>query len=873
MRLRSCSLPLCAALLAGSVLAVRAAAEPVPAGWFAWPVVEPAAGTAPDVSWLNNAPAGSRGRVAVKDGHFVTGDDQRIRFWGTNITAEDCFRDAAAADAFARLLARGGVNIARIHHLDNPWGGATGSIWPAGGAAHRELDPAQLDKVHRLIAALKANGIYANLNLKVSKTLTAADGFPASVAQLPDFQKRVDFFDPRMIELQKDYARRLLTSKNPYTGLTPVEDPAVAIIEINNENSLLGYFTRDLGRGLDRLPVEFRGELAARWNAWLVRRYADDAALTAAWFGPPAGAGAVLVPAATVLKPETVDGAALERRAVRGEPEAIEFGISSTTGIEWHARAVVAGLPLTDGGAYTVEFEARADHPRSLQLGVGLDSTNTPGEPWRSMGLMDAVPLGEAWQPVRRVFIAHSVGNDSGRLSLGFGQADGTVWIRGLRFRAGIDRRSLPAGESARAGTVGLPTEPSARQWADWIAFLAETERGYADEMRRFLRDDLGVRVPVACSQQGFGGMVAVDREQAMEFADAHAYWQHPEFGDAGWSAVNWTVRNSPQLAELGPRGFGELGGLAMLRVAGKPYSVSEYDHPAPGDFVAEMYPTFATFGCRQDWDALYPFCAGRYGPGDDGTISSFFDQQHHPAKWGQSPFAALVFREGLVAAAAAAVELQPGAPVWAEAPHSDLLWKKLLPAGSFEFLDTRMGVGERPLAGSSPARLARTGTPDTPRIFLSTAPHGRVWLVAEDRAAAAIGFLGGATVEAGALGVKCDRFGRDFAAVTAVALDRRPLRESPRVLVTIVGRAENQGMGWNAARTTVGDRWGQGPTMVERVPAQVSLVVTGGRTVYALAPDGTRARKIEAREQDGRLTFTVGGADQTIYYEVVGGE
>ena len=852
---------------------VRAAETSAPPGWFVWPVVEPAAGTAPDVSWLNTAPAGGRGRVGVQDGHFATADGQRIRFLGTNITAEDCFRSAAAAEAFARLLAKGGVNIARLHHLDNAWGGGTGSLWPAGGPKHRELDPAQLDKLHRLMAALKANGIYSNLNLKVSKTLTEADGFPASIAQLPDFQKRVDFFDPRMIELQKDYARRLLTTKNPYTGLTPVEDPAVAIVEINNENSLMGYFTRDLGRGLDRLPEEFRGELAARWNAWLGRRYASDAALTAAWFTTPDGAAKVLVESVAALRLEAREGARLEKRPVATDPAAVELRVVSGKGVEWHAQAAVFGLPLQDGLAYTVEFDARADHPRPLQLGVGLDSRRTPAEPWRSLGLMESMPLGVEWQRVRRVFIAHSVGNDAGRLSLGLGQAGGTVWVRGLRLRAGIDRTSLPAGEAVRTGTVGLPAEPSARQWADWIAFLAETERGYAEEMRRFLREELGVRALIICSQQGFGGITALNREVTMDFADAHAYWQHPEFGDAGWNPIHWTVRNSPQLAELGPRQFGELGNLAMLRVAGKPFTVSEYDHPAAGDFVCEMYPTMATFAGRQDWDGLYPFCAGRYGPDDDGTISGFFDQQHHPAKWSQAPFAAVVFREGLVAPAAVAIELRLGAPVWGEASHSDLLWKKLVPAGSFEFLDTRMGVGDRPLAGTEPARLDRTGSPDTPCVSLFAAPHGRVWRVAGDRAAAAVGFLGGAEVEAGVLKVKCGRFGRDFAAVTAVALDRRPLRESERVLVTIVGRAENQGMGWNAARTSVGDRWGHGPTIVERVPAEVSLALTSGHSVYSLAPDGTRVRKIAAAEKDGRLMFAVGEADRTVHYEIVGGK
>jgi hypothetical protein len=39
-----------------------------------------------DVSFLLDAPAGKHGFVRIQDGHLATGDGQRIRFWGVNIT-------------------------------------------------------------------------------------------------------------------------------------------------------------------------------------------------------------------------------------------------------------------------------------------------------------------------------------------------------------------------------------------------------------------------------------------------------------------------------------------------------------------------------------------------------------------------------------------------------------------------------------------------------------------------------------------------------------------------------------------------------------------------------------------------------------------
>lgn len=66
-----------------------------------------------------------------------------------------------------------------------------------------------------------------------------------------------------MIELQKDYARQLLTHRNPYTGLEYRNDPAIVIVEINNENALPVGFKE---------PSAFHGnELTQLYHEWLAR--------------------------------------------------------------------------------------------------------------------------------------------------------------------------------------------------------------------------------------------------------------------------------------------------------------------------------------------------------------------------------------------------------------------------------------------------------------------------------------------------------------------------------------------------------------------------------------------------------------------------
>lgn len=863
------------ALLAG-VLActLPAHAASIPDGWFVWPSIEPVAGSALDASALN--PDGRAGlpRITARDGHFFTPDGKRIRFWGANLCAADAYpATAEQAGLIARRLAKGGVNLVRLHHLDNDWGtGIGGSIWRTKGGAHAEFDAVQLDRLHRLIAHLRNQGIYTNLNLKVAKSLTAADGFDPSIKQLPLFQKRADIFVRRMIDLQKDYARRMLTTKNPYTGLTPASDPAIAVIELNNENSLLGFWTKDLGQGLDKFPPVFRAELQGLWNQWLARRYADDQALAAAWAPAAASTPAGLVPASATWNLNTRTGATarLEPGADAGN---LTMVVTAAGSADWHVQASIPGLRIADGEVYALEFEAKADRPRRLGVGVSVDAGARPQDPWRSFGLLDSAEVGADWTPVRFVFPAHGVGGAPGALQLNAGATPGRIMIRKLSLRAGAGS-GLAAGQSPRAGTVALPASASARQWADWIHFLADTERAYAEEMRAWLKDELKVQAPIVCSQIDYGGLTGMNREQSMEVADAHAYWQHPDLPDNDWHSPDWSIKNTPQVADFGPRRFGQLGELALVRVHGKPYSISEYDHPAPSEFACEMYPELAAFASRQDWDAVYPFTIGAYGTNNPaGRIHDYFDQLNHPAKWGFAAFAPRVFRQALVPAAEAGALLRLGSPVWAEQPHADALWQQLQPDRDFDYLNRRYAVSDRPGAPGAAATLQltpATTAPVPPPVQVIPSAAGPVFVVNTPQAAALTGYLGGGTQAAGALRVTCPPFGRNFASVTAIALDGRALAGSSRVLVTLAARATNQGIVWNQARTSLGKNQGHGPTIAERVPATITLAGAAGRQVFALAPDGQRAHAVTATAQDGALVFTVGPSDNTLHYEIV---
>lgn len=837
------------------------AAPSAPLFPFVLPWDDAGPGTVTDVSFLNAKPAGTNGKIVARDGHFVEGKTgKRVRFLGVNFAANAAFPEHGDAEKVAGRLAKMGVNIVRFHHMDNHWGNPRGTIWDDAFPDQQHISASQLDKLDYLIAQLKKQGIYSNLNLHVSREFSEADGFPASVKTL-GYAKRVDNFDRRMILLQKNYARDLLAHVNPYTKLSLAADPCVAVVEINNENSLVGDPWATLGADLDNLPEPFRGELVGFWNGWLAKKYATDAKVKTAWLAgvtPPGPnlltrrsqwtlehQGTAQAASETSYSPDVIPG-----MKVASVPN-VKVNVTHTDGTNWHVQAHQTGLDFKDGGTYTVSFRAKADKPRAMGINAGLDQAD-----WHSVGLSVNTDLTTDWKTFRYSFAAHDTVPHHNRVAFQLGDSVGTVEIAGLKIAPGAAGAGLAAGQTLAKKNIGIPVSATKPQRADWLAFLADTERRYADEMRGYLKTTLKVQANVIDSQISWGGLTGLNREANMEFADNHAYWQHPNFPHKAWDAQDWTIGNTSMVSALA-NGGGTLRELAQNRVAGKPYSVSEYNHPAPSDFQAEMMPIFATFAAVQDWDMIYAFDYGDYGAGAaNDKIQGYFGVGSNPAKMAFFPAAALIFRASEIPPAPLAV--QPLLPAQLRGDEkAGGVWKKA------DIFKTRLAL-------LTPARAFDIPlTSPAAALVASKTPSGAQYAAATPAAQSVVGFVGGQTIALGPATLTFPNFGNGFAAVTLTAMDEKPLASSQKMLLTLVGKVENNGMVWNKERTSVGDQWGTGPTMAEGIPATVTLTTDGPRKVYALDGTGKRATEVKTEYAGGKLTFTVGPQFKTVWYEV----
>ena len=197
-----------------------------------------------DFSGLLDAPAGKYGFTRVEGQHFVN-DKGRIRFNGVNLVGGANFPSHKQAERLAKRLAHFGFNLVRLHFFDLVNYHCRdfqekGLLVDDGTDC--TFDPVQLDLFDYLIAQLKKQGIYLNVNLLVGRE---------------SFKSR-NGYDKEIQQKELDFARNLFTHVNPYTGLTLAEDPAVAMVELNNENAAIRtYFektTWDPDRGEPAWP-------------------------------------------------------------------------------------------------------------------------------------------------------------------------------------------------------------------------------------------------------------------------------------------------------------------------------------------------------------------------------------------------------------------------------------------------------------------------------------------------------------------------------------------------------------------------------------------------------------------------------------------
>lgn len=840
-----------------------------------------------DLSALNS-PIDESTRVhADTDGHLRAGA-ARIRFLGVNFAGDAPFMPTNKAEAVAARLAKFGFNSVRFHHLDAPWA-TGGGVLRYSTTRSRDFNPAQLQRIHAVVAALKAHGIYSDINLLVGREYRRDDGLGAEVVGMDwKDQHILGCFNAHALALQQEYATGLLTPVNPFTGLSLAADPAVAFVEIINENGLLQKWYEG---ALDRLPTRYAADLQARWNDWLTQRYGTDARLADAWklIDQALQTNLVRNPAFAsgttgwVLEQHEGAAATVTRTADFNGASAARVTVTKTGAAGWHVQFNQPGLPIERGQVYTLTFAAKADAATDLDVAV-----MQAHDPWQAIGLARSVRLSTTWQSYTNVFVGNlpssgAAFDANARVNFGnLGTRLGATWFAQVRLQKGGQLGQPPDGTSLaqrtlpnvlHAGDGYLGTAEARR---DWIQCLLDLESAYYDAMVQHVRNVCGYRGLI------FGTIMAnspATVQSRLDVIDSHAYWQHPVFPGTPWDPVNWTLGNRSMVNTT--NSDNTLPGLSRQRLAGKPFTVTEYQHPSPSLYGSEGPLLLAAQAALQDWDGFWLF---DYGPGQDtvgmGRVRGFFDTAQHPTKLANVVLAANLFRRGDLAPLTNTWQIPVTPTQELDALATEAGAWSVFHSGRFgvpthRAFDTRLSVRFGPDAATAPG-VSPTPPPATDAASLPVrwnlpSPTNGYVVIDAARSKAAVGHLRGRELRWGELVANVFPERLPWASF-GLTLQRGESFTNGTLLVVSSSWTENTGQKWkDATLTSVGDQWGAAPTLIEVVPFELTLPVPAARVqAWSLDARGQRQTAFLPTVIDGghcRVRPPTGSA--TLWYEL----
>ena len=230
--------------------------------------------------WLEK-PAGRRGFLNYNGKDFVFEDGSLIKFWGVNIAGNRPFSESQDAKEWTRVLAKFGFNSVRFHKF----------TWEAtDGVNSTNLTPEKWKNFDFFCKSLRDAGIYYSWSHIYGHRVLSGDSarvlayteikntnFPwrhlnGSTASLVNFADDLQ-------ELNIELTINMLNHVNPHTGKKYAEDPALAFIELQNEDNI---FWGAIEETLKQTPT-YRTLLCKKFSTWLKEKYKTERSLLEAW--------------------------------------------------------------------------------------------------------------------------------------------------------------------------------------------------------------------------------------------------------------------------------------------------------------------------------------------------------------------------------------------------------------------------------------------------------------------------------------------------------------------------------------------------------------------------------------------------------------
>ncbi len=834
--------------------------------------------TVTDMSAYLDPPAGKYGFLQVTpDGHFRFENKlENERFVGVVNVAIANFPSKEEAPLVAARMAKFGINLVRIHLMDVE--GQYG-LFLNSAQNTLQISPVRLDKMDYFIKCLKDRGIYFNFCVQSGRMYKTADGIAAPVTN--DQSKYVTLFDRKIIDLQKDFAQKTIGHKNPYTGLTYAADPAMANMELTNENSLfngwLGWQSDFIFEGTTGgIGAYYSHELDTLFNDWLARKYENTTKLREAWSGGEPGTSAERIKNGSFEQnlsnwSSLVTGGAqgkisVDTENVKDGTKSAKIVVTAPGAENWNVQLKSNEFKVEKNKAYKISFYAKADVEKDVRLEIMENQT------WKWIdGPFYKTSAG--WKKYE-LFFNSPFNSDALIVAFEWGKQTGTFWLDSVSisetYGVGLEPgESLEARNISRTrnSEIGKYTNQRVRDNAE---FYFDTEKHYTGELSGFLKNDLNVKCPVTFTNNYYG-LASIYSQSQADYMDFHMYWDHPGFPN-GWSDTDFTMRNQSVLLNPENSTFNH---MMLSRVKNMPLVLSEYNHPYPYIFQVEAPSLLYAYGSFFDldailWHAYYDYMNHYDQRGQD----MFFDIAMHPVMMTQL-LLALPYRMKSIEKSRTVVE----ANYRRQDVFNNLKIFRNNEVINFQNAEYGTSFLEHGFAhasfNSDSSYLA--GTPGNPGKVVTTDTGELTWdgdngyfTVNNPFWQGATGYLGNKTIGLGNISISgVETTGNlDFAAIHLISLDSLPIGKSRRMLLLTSARVENEGLQWNTDKTRLMSSGGT-RALCEPVAAMINFngASVDSFLVYQLNERGQRIDSLPLNQLENGIRFSLN--KKTLWYEI----
>jgi hypothetical protein len=384
--------------------------------------------------------------------------------------------------------------------------------------------------------------------------------------------------------------------------------------------------------------------------------------------------------------------------------------------------------------------------------------------------------------------------------------------------------------------------------------------------MYNYLKNDIKVKSPIVANSDHShykSGYALLSSTSLLDVVDGHVYWQHPNTRrDEKSGKQISTIENSPMVNDPG---FSSVTQLARSAIEGKPYTVSETNHPFPNEYACEGIPILGTYASLQDWDGIYYFALGNIVRGEMSTFSMGLD----PVRMAGMAAYSLMFLRGDIQPAKSCVyrgytekdiiegirETSENKPFFTEgfSPLIPLMEK------------TRIRSFENKINDFPVIKVENEIRSETGEISWHSNGNGYVEVSAPNTESLT-GFKPASTSLLTHLKVNLQN---KFASVTLISLDSRPLEAAEKLLLLATGKVGVSNMKWSEDRKSLVEL-GTKQTTIEVIKGEITLNGLKKAKKIIIEPLDGAGNPIKSRSQSvkkGSVRIAIGNEVTVWYY------